>query len=238
MNSIIEICKNPNAKALGINEEFLKTITGTRQFGYKELVQALNDFATSTNFAKVATKNKIQIDLTSFVNVLKSLQSGSVVTESGALVAAKGTVAFENGAEWTLRYINNHVDEFAGGGKKLYFEVVEDAVEKIRRVDLEVVSGRNKIFYEFKSVQKVPPSHFIDQFSKDLMLASDLSQIKWVFDGKKVPAEEDFERAAQLRDEIKKLELTEEMVNGLRKGSKEELLEDIIESFDTIFIIG
>lgn len=211
----------------------MKTITGTRQFGYKELVQALNDFATSTNFAKVATKNKIQIDLTSFVNVLKSLQSGSVVTESGALVAAKGTVAFEIGAEWTLRYINNHVDEFAGGGKKLYFEVVEDAVEKIRRVDLEVVSGRNKIFYEFKSVQKVPPSHFIDQFSKDLMLASDLSQIKWVFDGKKVPA--DFKN--KMIDEIKKLELTEEMVNGLRKGSKEELLEDIIESFDTIFII-
>ena len=65
------------------------------------------------------------------------------------------------------------------------------------------------------------------------MLASDLSQIKWVFDGKKVPA--DFKN--KMIDEIKKLELTEEMVNGLRKGSKEELLEDIIESFDTIFII-
>ena len=119
---------------------------------------------------------------------------------------------------------------------KLYFEVVEDAGDKTRRVDLEVLDLDlgEKVFYEFKSVQKVPPSDFINQFEKDLMLASDLSQIKWVFDGKKVPA--DFKE--KMIDEIKRLKLTDDMVNGLGKGSKEELLEDIIESFDNIFIIG
>lgn len=83
-------------------------------------------------------------------------------------------------------------------------------------------------------MQKVPPSDFINQFEKDLMLASDLSQIKWIFDGKKVPA--DFKE--KMLQEIKKLKLTEDMVNGLRKSSKEELFEDIIENFDNIFIIG
>ena len=52
---------------------------------------------------------------------------------------------------------------------------------------------------EFKSVKDVPPSNFLEQFGKDLKNSevSDLSQIKWIFDGKKVTQQ-------QLTDAIKK----------------------------------
>ena len=45
---------------------------------------------------------------------------------------------------------------------------------------------------EFKSVKDVPPANFLEQFSKDLKNTdvSDLSQIKWIFDGKKVTQDE------------------------------------------------
>ena len=45
---------------------------------------------------------------------------------------------------------------------------------------------------EFKSVKDVPPANFLEQFSKDLKNTdvSDLSQIKWIFDGKKVTQEQ------------------------------------------------
>ena len=45
---------------------------------------------------------------------------------------------------------------------------------------------------EFKSVKDVPPGNFLEQFSKDLKNTniSDLSQIKWIFDGKKVTQDE------------------------------------------------
>ena len=41
---------------------------------------------------------------------------------------------------------------------------------------------------EFKSVKGVPPANFLEQFGKDLKNSevSDLSQVKWIFDGKKV----------------------------------------------------
>ena len=52
---------------------------------------------------------------------------------------------------------------------------------------------------EFKSVKDVPPANFLEQFGKDLKNTdvSDLSQIKWIFDGKKVTQQ-------QLTDAIKK----------------------------------
>ena len=45
---------------------------------------------------------------------------------------------------------------------------------------------------EYKSVKDVPPANFLEQFGKDLKNSevSDLSQIKWIFDGKKVTQDE------------------------------------------------
>ncbi len=60
----------------------------------------------------------------------------------------------------------------------------------MRYFDVADISDANKIlFYEFKSVIKVPPAHFADQFLKDLSNkdVTSLEQIKWIFDGKKNP---------------------------------------------------
>ena len=44
---------------------------------------------------------------------------------------------------------------------------------------------------KFKSVKDIPPANFLEQFGKDLKNTevSDLSQINWIFDGKKVTQE-------------------------------------------------
>ena len=84
----------------------------------------------------------------------------------------------------TVRYIGSHGDEFT---------VVEDINETLRRVDLVVPDEElGFVYYEFKSVKDVPPSHFLEQFSKDLANSkvTDLSQIRWIFDGKKVTNED------------------------------------------------
>ena len=71
--------------------------------------------------------------------------------------------------------------------------MTEEVGEKIRRVDVVAETSVNgvivkKTFYEFKSVQGVPPDGFLDQFGKDLLNeeVKDFSQLKWIFDGKKV----------------------------------------------------
>ena len=60
----------------------------------------------------------------------------------------------------------------------------EETADNIRRVDVRV----GNTFFEFKSVDNVPPNGFAVQFIKDMDLpeVSDLNQIKWWFDGKKV----------------------------------------------------
>ena len=165
-------------------------------------------------------KYDLQIDLNSFKRVLADIE------KSGS---------FEIGAEWPLRYIGQHGKEFAGKGRKLYFEVVEDAGDKTRRVDLEVLDLDlgEKVFYEFKSVQKVPPSDFINQFEKDLMLASDLSQIKWVFDGKKTPV--NFKE--KMLEEINKLKIDKEVWIKYKAQSANDLKNMISNEFDKIFLL-
>lgn len=84
-------------------------------------------------------------------------------------------------------------------------------------------------------MDKVPPTQFKEQFIKDLARedVENLSQIKWIFDGKKTP--ENFKK--NMLDAIDKLPLTEKLaekfineknVNNLRKYLKD--------NFETIFI--
>ena len=215
MFNLHSIIHSNSAEKLEIDIKFFARVSGTMQFPYKEMLQTLN------SFAKTVEKYDLQIDLNSFKRVLADIE------KSGS---------FEIGAEWPLRYIGQHGKEFAGKGRKLYFEVVEDAGDKTRRVDLEVLDLDlgEKVFYEFKSVQKVPPSDFINQFEKDLMLASDLSQIKWIFDGKKVPA--DFKE--KMLQEIKKLDIPDDVIRKYKARDKNELKNMIATDFDSIFIIS
>ena len=79
---------------------------------------------------------------------------------------------------------------------------------------------------EFKSVKDVPPAYFLEQFGKDLKNSevSDLSQIKWIFDGKKVTQQ-------QLTDAIKKAidELPKEVIDrwNLRNEQNRKKILDI-----------
>ena len=88
---------------------------------------------------------------------------------------------------------------------------------------------------EFKSVKDVPPANFLEQFGKDLKNTevSDLSQIKWIFDGKKVLA--DFK--GKMLEKIRKIVLTDDMATKLGKDNKEVLFEEILTNFDNIFIV-
>ena len=89
---------------------------------------------------------------------------------------------------------------------------------------------------EFKSVKDVPPANFLEQFGKDLKNTevSDLSQIKWIFDGKKAPA--DFKE--KMLEEIKKLDIDPNVAEKLEFKNSQLLMNEIEKQFDNIFIIS
>ncbi len=137
---------------------------------------------------------------------------------------------FRDGANWTLEYIGKNLDDFSG--KKLTFEDMFKTDAGRRYVDVSVTetSGR-KVLYEFKSVQEVPPNNFSEQFLKDLSNreVTSLDQIRWVFDGKKNPAnfKQNMERAIDNMDTITK-DLAEKFIgerniNKFKKTLKENL---------------
>lgn len=82
----------------------------------------------------------------------------------------------------------------------------------IRKVDIvDETIAESKILYEFKSVKEVPPGKFNDQFIKDLSNpdVTDLSQLKWVFDGRKSPAN----FTSNMDNAINNLPLTKELAS-------------------------
>ena len=87
---------------------------------------------------------------------------------------------------------------------------------------------------EFKSVKDVPPANFLEQFGKDLKNTevSDLSQIKWIFDGKKVPA--NFKE--KMLEEIKKYNIDPNVAEKLEFKNSQLLMNEIEKQFDKIFI--
>ena len=89
---------------------------------------------------------------------------------------------------------------------------------------------------EFKSVKDIPPANFLEQFGKDLANSevSDLSQIKWIFDGKKAPA--DFKE--KMLEEIKKLNIDPNVAEKLEFKNSQLLMNEIKKQFDNIFIIS
>ena len=183
LQKVDELRKLPNRDAVGFTDDVITDIKGVfygpdnlSTIPYEEVLSTCYDFAVSVE------KNNVNIG--NFSNVIGQLTKGR---------------SFTAGAEWTVRCIGQHGGEFAG--KRLNFEVIEEVGDKIRRVDQKVYDenlGKN-IFYEFKSVKDVPPANFLEQFGKDLKNSevSDLSQIKWILDGKKVTQQ-------QLTDAIKK----------------------------------
>jgi hypothetical protein len=124
-----------------------------------------------------------------------------------------------------------------------------------RHADLQVCPNGPKVggctYFEFKSVSEVPPKNFNDQFVKDLLNGDvkDLSQIKWIFDGKKIldgkkiPAGSDFKK--EMTNAIKAVFKNSDNEDALKKAAKkilkntkatkESLENAIIANFDEIF---
>lgn len=140
---------------------------------------------------------------------------------------------FAVGARWIQKYIVNNAGEFKGA--TITFEETQRVGETVRRIDVMATNSvRTKIYYEFKSVETVPPTNFAEQFMKDLQLTDvdDLSQIKWIFDGSKNPA--NFNK--NMLDAIEKLPLTENLaLKFVGRDNIIELRQMIKNSFNKIF---
>ena len=124
-----------------------------------------------------------------------------------------------------------------------------DGMVSKRHADLQVCPNGREVggctYFEFKSVKEVPPPPFNDQFVKDLLNddVEKLSQIKWIFDGKKIPAGSDFKK--EMTNAIKAVFKNSDNEDALKKAAKkilkntkatkESLENAIIANFDEIF---
>ncbi len=84
---------------------------------------------------------------------------------------------FAEGARWIQKYVTENISEFAGKTLEFELEII------LGRVDLKV----ENILYEFKSVLSLPPGKFAKQMARDLKEADILSDLNWIFDGRKLP---------------------------------------------------
>jgi hypothetical protein len=93
-------------------------------------------------------------------------------------------------------------------------------------------------YLEFKSVSEIPPTNFATQFVKDMQISdvSDLGQIKWLFDGKKVPNLEN--KVDDFIDALDEIDIPQPVIDKLTPGSiktKNALLDAIESRFNDIF---
>ncbi len=174
-------------------------------------------------------------DLTKGLDDLVS--SGTKFEDIGKLVTdlEKGG-NFAEGAGWIQRHLTSNVDDFAG--KTLIFESVEKVGESVRRVDVKMPDGNITKYFEFKSVGEIPPSNFATQFVKDMQISdvSDLGQLKWIFDGKKVPSLQN--NIDDFIDALDNVEIPQSVIDKLIPGAnktKDALLDTIESRFDEIF---
>lgn len=166
------------------------------------------------------------------------VESGATFTKIKQTIAETGKYKhFGDGSKWTLKYLTDNKNLFKG--KTLEFELPANIDDLgMRYFDVVDKSAPNKnawIYYEFKSVAKVPPAHFAEQFLKDLQNADNLDQIKWIFDGKKNPA--NFK--TNMEKVIKNLELgdnlAKKLLPGVRNPNAIKLKQEILSQFDEIF---
>lgn len=107
---------------------------------------------------------------------------------------------------------------------------------KIRYVDVLDAEATLNIFYEFKSVNRVPPGKFKEQFLKNLTNSNSLDQIKWIFDASKNPAGISKNFRDAMEDAIKGLTIPNNILLQYNLTSI-ELKNSIISMFDKIFSV-
>ncbi|MCR5247883.1 MAG: DUF4280 domain-containing protein [Paludibacteraceae bacterium] len=92
------------------------------------------------------------------------------------------------GEEWVLRNLAQDADS----GSTIEFESYVETDNGDRYVDVVVEKKPHKKKHiEYKSVKDVPPSHFTEQFSKDMQSSNNNTKCKvqWKFDGDKLASE-------------------------------------------------
>ncbi len=206
VESFADIRKSPAFKALSLSDEVLTSLKGADGLPYSTVVKNLDDFGRN-----VAGKNIILED---FYKVLSDLKQGK---------------AKSDGANWIVYYLGKHSDDFSG--KSLKFEYYTN-IGGARFVDVaDITNSRRVKYYEFKSVKKVPPGHFNEQFIKDLNNAQSLDDIKWIFNGTKNPP--NFKE--NMLKAIDGLPLNQRLFDKFQVETADEL-KDLIESqFENIF---
>ena len=165
LETLTRIRANKNLKKIGATDELLAKIQGVEGVSYEQVLNNLDLFAN--NMAKN------NVTLNDFNKVLNQLTQ---------------EVSKRDGANWIVEYLAKNSDQFKG--RKLIFEEFNSTTLGGRFIDVtdETITS-SKVFYEFKSVKTVPPKDFVEQFMKDLSNADNLSQIKWIFNGRKNPVD-------------------------------------------------
>ncbi len=170
----------------------------------------------------MSSVNRNNISVGDFDKVISDLQKGG---------------GFSVGSEWVMRYIAENGAELSG--RNLRFEVVEAIEDEsrnlIRRIDVEEIIGKTKIFYEFKSVKDIPPVNFYEQFGKDLMLddVTSLDQIKWIFDGRKVTQRQLTEN---ITNAIKQWNVPDRVLRKWdAENKKSDFIQRLLDVVNTIF---
>ena len=167
-------------------------------------------------------------DIEQFSHLVRDLQKGGTWTE---------------GAEWTLRYLNQNTISFKG--RKLVFEQIEkwgDIENKIIHItDVTDKTDIGHIIYiEFKSVKEVPPNGFVKQFINDLSRddVRSLDQIRWIFDRSKNPLGKNGEIfRISIEKSIESLNISKKIAEKFGTKNPEELKDLIINNFDKIFVL-
>jgi hypothetical protein len=133
---------------------------------------------------------------------------------------------FAEGAGWIQKYIVTNTSEFAG--KKLEFEIGVIS----GRVDLRIGSN----LFEFKSVSTLPPSSFTNQVARDLKNVTSLDQIKWYFDGSKLPNGISQTDKDAMLSALESMDLTPDVINKfVPQGTIQDLVNVIETKFTLIF---
>jgi hypothetical protein len=162
------------------------------------------------------------------------------------------------GSEWTLR----NLAQDAQPGSTITFE--EHISTNKRYIDAVVECGGQTTNVEYKSVKDVPPEHFTEQFSKDMVISRNNTDptVQWKFDGDKLASEykkshtdawEGNKKWSDLNDgekEAVRADFRGKMRNGTEKPKRdgldqvemdESLMDDYLnndEIFDKTFIIA
>ena len=204
---VVDIRNHRNFKAFGLTDELLGRIASTiNTDGYAQIVSNLRVLIDKFD------PNKIK-DLKLLVNNLGHTES-----------------SFREGAEWTLRYLANHADQFTSASK-ISFEVDEQLKVGRRVVDMVVeYPRRSTVYYEFKSVKNLPPKDFIKQFIKDLTrLNAEMDNLKWVFDGKKIQAND----LQKLRHKLESV-ITDDMAKNYGYDDADDMIKILL---DKVFVV-